>query len=85
MELSDRSFLRRKKGELQEDEHELISVLHDLVSKYEAPDSGLQDVDAEFLAGMNKVVQGCKIKINKIEGKAKLKPKSSIAKTKVNC
>ncbi|MFE0505693.1 FMN-binding negative transcriptional regulator [Peribacillus butanolivorans] len=60
--------------ELQEDEQELMSSLHDMVSKYEAPDSSysLQDVDAEFLAGMNKGVQGFKIKINKIEGKAKL-------------
>ncbi|MET3322217.1 UNVERIFIED_ORG: transcriptional regulator [Peribacillus simplex] len=60
--------------ELQEDEHELMSSLHDMVSKYEAPDSSysLQDVDADFLAGMNKGVQGFKIKINKIEGKAKL-------------
>lgn len=60
--------------ELQEDEDELIGSLHDMVSKYEAPDSlyRLQDVDAEFLAGMNKAVQGFKIKINKIEGKAKL-------------
>ncbi len=60
--------------ELQEDEHELISALHDMVSKYESPDSSysLQDVDAEFLACMNKGVQGFKIKINKIAGKAKL-------------
>lgn len=45
-----------------------------MVSKYEAPDSSysLQDVDAEFLACMNKGVQGFKIKINKITGKAKL-------------
>jgi transcriptional regulator len=60
--------------ELLEDEHELMNSLHDMVMKYEAPDSSysLQDVDAGFLAGMNKGVQGFKIKINKIEGKAKL-------------
>lgn len=60
--------------ELLEDEYELMSSLHDMVLKYEAPDSSysLRDVDAEFLAGMNKRVQGFKIKINKIEGKAKL-------------
>lgn len=60
--------------ELIEDEHELMNSLHDMVMKYEPPDSSynLQDVDAEFLAGMNKGVQGFKIKINKIEGKAKL-------------
>ncbi|MEH7342552.1 FMN-binding negative transcriptional regulator [Bacillus sp. JJ1532] len=60
--------------ELIADDQELIDSLQDLVLKYEAPDSSyrLQDVDANFLDGMNKGVQGFKIKINKIEGKAKL-------------
>lgn len=62
------------KVELIEDEQELIDSLHDLVLKYEDPDSSykLQDVDAKFLDGMNKGVLGFKIEINKIEGKAKL-------------
>jgi len=61
-------------AELLEDEEELIASLYDMVVKYEAPDSSyrLQDVDPEFLAGMNKGVQGFKIKINRIEGKCKL-------------
>ena len=61
-------------AELIEDEHELMSSIHDMVLKHEAPDSlySLEDVDAEFLFGMNKGVQGFKIKITKIEGKAKL-------------
>lgn len=60
--------------ELLEDEQELMSSLNDMVLKYEAPDSSyrLQDVDAGFLSGMNKGVQGFKIKIDKMEGKAKL-------------
>jgi transcriptional regulator len=60
--------------ELIEDEHELMRSLHDMVVKYEAPDSPyrLQDVDAELLSAMNKGVQGFKIKIDRIEGKAKL-------------
>lgn len=60
--------------ELLEDEQELMASLQELVLKYEAPDSSykLQDVDNEFLANMYKGVQGFKIKINKIEGKAKL-------------
>ncbi|MEW9674297.1 FMN-binding negative transcriptional regulator [Ammoniphilus sp. 3BR4] len=60
--------------ELIEDEKELMDSLHEMVLKYEATDSPyrLQDVDADFIAGMNKGVQGFKIKINKIEGKAKL-------------
>ncbi|MFT9846885.1 FMN-binding negative transcriptional regulator [Aneurinibacillus sp. REN35] len=60
--------------ELLEDENELMDSLQEMVVKYEAPNSSyrLHDVDTEFLAGMNKGVQGFKIKISKIEGKAKL-------------
>lgn len=60
--------------ELIEDEHELTSSLQDMVLQYEAPGSSyrLQDVDAEYLRGLNKGVQGFKMKIEKIEGKAKL-------------
>ncbi|CAM4407752.1 FMN-binding negative transcriptional regulator [Paenibacillus alkaliterrae] len=59
---------------LIDDEKELMDSLHEMVLKYEAPDSSyrLQDVDADFIAGMNKGIQGFKIRINKIEGKAKL-------------
>jgi transcriptional regulator len=62
------------KVELTEDEQELMDSLHEMVLKYEASDSSyrLQDVNAEFLAGMSKGIQGFKIKINKVEGKAKL-------------
>ena len=51
-----------------------------MVLKYEAPDSPykLEDVDAGFLAGMSKGVQGFKIKIHKIEGKAKLSQNHSL-------
>jgi transcriptional regulator len=57
--------------ELIDDEQELMRSLHEMVLKYEAHDSPykLQDVDADFIAPMNKGVQGFKIKINKIEGK----------------
>lgn len=60
--------------ELIDDEQELMDSLNEMVLKYESPDSSyrLQDVDADFIAGINKGVQGFKIKINKIEGKAKL-------------
>ncbi|MCM3163544.1 FMN-binding negative transcriptional regulator [Metabacillus litoralis] len=66
--------------ELLEDDNELIGSLHDMVLKYETPESTyrLEDVDAEFLAGMNKGVQGFKIKINKIEGKVKLSQNHSL-------
>jgi transcriptional regulator len=61
-------------AELIHVEQELMDSLHEMVLKYEAIDSPyrLQDVDADFIAGMNKGVQGFRIKINKIEGKAKL-------------
>ncbi|PTM58569.1 FMN-binding negative transcriptional regulator [Desmospora activa] len=66
--------------ELIEDEHELMNSLNDMVSKYEAPDSSyrLQDVDAKFLVGMNKGVQGFKIKIDRIEGKEKVSQNHSL-------
>ena len=60
--------------ELVEDENELVKSLEVMVLKYESPNSKykLQDVDAKLLAGMNKGIQGFKIKITEIEGKAKL-------------
>ena len=62
------------------DEEETINSMSDLVLKYESPDSPykLGDVDSKLLAGMNKGVKGFKIKINKIEGKAKLSQNHSI-------
>ena len=66
--------------ELLEDEQELIGSLHDMVLKYEAPNSSykLQDLDPKFLDGMNKGIQGFKIKITKIEGKEKLSQNHSL-------
>jgi transcriptional regulator len=51
-----------------------------MVLKYEAPDSSyrLQDVDSDFITGLNKGIQGFKIRINKIEGKAKLSQNHSV-------
>lgn len=62
------------KVELIEDEHELKGSLNDMVLKYETSNSSyrLQDVDDEFLARMKKGIQGFKIKIDRIEGKAKV-------------
>lgn len=66
--------------ELIDDEQELLNTLHDLVLKYEAPDSCYQllELDAEFLLGMSKGIQGFRIKIDKIEGKAKLSQNHSL-------
>ncbi|WP_226671085.1 FMN-binding negative transcriptional regulator [Metabacillus litoralis] len=69
-------------GEIEflENEYQLITSLNDMVLNYEADDSSyrLQDVDADFLASMNKAIQGFKIKITKIEGKAKLSQNHSL-------
>ncbi|HDR7793705.1 TPA: FMN-binding negative transcriptional regulator [Bacillus luti] len=63
-------------GELEivEDEQELMDSLQDLVHKYEAPNSSysLEEVDSNYMAGLSKGIVGFKIKISKIEGKAKL-------------
>ena len=66
--------------ELVEDDHELVESLNELVTTFEAPDSSynLEDLDPALLAGMSKGVQGFKIKINQIEGKAKLSQNHSI-------
>ncbi|MBM7602452.1 transcriptional regulator [Metabacillus crassostreae] len=71
--------------ELLEDENELKSSLHDMVLKYESEESPyqLQNVDAEYLSSMNKGIQGFKIKINKIEGKAKLSQNHSKERQKL--
>lgn len=60
--------------ELVDDEQQLMSSLRDMVLKYEESNSSYQldQVDAGFIAGMSKGIQGFKLKINKMEGKAKL-------------
>lgn len=54
--------------------------MYEMVLKYEAPDSSykLQEVDADFIAGLNNGNQGFKIRTNKIEGKAKLGQNHSV-------
>ncbi|PFS64602.1 FMN-binding negative transcriptional regulator [Bacillus thuringiensis] len=69
-------------GELEivEDEKTLVDSLQDLVSKYEDPEStySLNDVDPNYMGGLSKGIVGLKIKINKIEGKAKLSQNHSV-------
>ncbi|MGM9920613.1 MAG: FMN-binding negative transcriptional regulator [Bhargavaea sp.] len=63
-------------GEIELVEHgsELTNHLNDIVLKYEGPDSAyrLDNADPDFIGGMIRGVQGFKINISKIEGKAKL-------------
>ncbi|MES5893276.1 FMN-binding negative transcriptional regulator [Bacillus cereus group sp. RP43] len=69
-------------GELEivEDEQELIDSLQDLVHKYENSKStySLKDVDPNYMEGLRMGIVGFKIKINNIEGKAKLSQNHSV-------
>lgn len=60
--------------EIIEDRDVIVDSLHDMVNKYESPDSRyhLNDVEPGFLEGMSKGIAAFKIKITKMEAKAKL-------------
>ncbi|KRF29329.1 FMN-binding negative transcriptional regulator [Paenibacillus sp. Soil787] len=60
--------------ELVDDEQIVMNSLADLVLKYEESGSSYQldQVDANYLAGLSKGIQGFRIKITRIEGKVKL-------------
>ncbi|PFL15685.1 transcriptional regulator [Bacillus cereus] len=74
-------------GELEivEDEQELIDSLQDLVHKYENSKStySLKDVDPNYMEGLSRGIVGFRIKINKIEGKAKLSQNHSVERRKL--
>lgn len=52
----------------------LANSLDDMVLKYEKPNSTyrLQEVDSEYIEGLNRGIVGFRIKIEQLEGKAKL-------------
>ncbi|MGM0901782.1 MAG: FMN-binding negative transcriptional regulator [Bacillota bacterium] len=62
------------KMEILEDQKVIFDSLNDMVKKYERSDSpyNLNDVDPSFIEGMSKGIVAFKIKITKIEAKAKL-------------
>ncbi|MGG0409874.1 FMN-binding negative transcriptional regulator [Peribacillus simplex] len=62
------------KMEIVEDQKVIFDSLNDMVNKYESPDSpyNLNDADSRFIEGMGKGIVAFKIKITKIEAKAKL-------------
>ncbi|MDG0948092.1 FMN-binding negative transcriptional regulator [Bacillus paranthracis] len=74
-------------GELKfvEDEQELLNSLQELVHKYEGSESAysLNDVDPNYMGGLSKGIVGFKVKINKIEGKAKLSQNHSVERRKL--
>lgn len=62
------------KMEIIEDQKVIFDSLNDMVKKYESSGSpyNLGDVDPSFIEGMSKAMVAFKIKITKIEAKAKL-------------
>ncbi|MCK2004245.1 FMN-binding negative transcriptional regulator [[Brevibacterium] frigoritolerans] len=62
------------KMEIVNDQKVIFDSLNDMVNKYENPGSpyNLIDVDSRFIEGMSKGIVAFKIKITKIEAKAKL-------------
>lgn len=60
-------------------------TLQELVHTYEDSKStySLNDVDPNYMAGLSKGIVGFKIKINKIEGKAKLSQNHSVERRKL--
>jgi transcriptional regulator len=60
--------------EIVENNEEVLDALRQMVEKYETPDSSYQldEVDSSYVEGLSKGIVGFKIKINRIEGKAKL-------------
>ena len=60
--------------EILEDDKVIFDFLNDLVNKYESPDSSynLNEVEPGFMEGLSKGIVAVKIKITKIEAKAKL-------------
>jgi transcriptional regulator len=62
------------KMEIIEDEKVILDSLHDLVNKYESPDSpyNLNVLEPNFIAGMSKGIVAFRIKVTKMEAKAKL-------------
>ncbi|MFD1040015.1 FMN-binding negative transcriptional regulator [Virgibacillus byunsanensis] len=64
---------------------EMMDSLHQMVLKYEDPNSSYQwdQLDARFLEGQAKGIVGFKIKIDKIEGKAKLSQNHSAERLKL--
>ncbi|GIN92192.1 protease synthase and sporulation protein PAI 2 [Siminovitchia terrae] len=60
--------------EVVEDRKVIFNSLNDLVHKYESPDSpyNLNDIEPSFIEGMSKGIVPFRIKITKIEAKAKL-------------
>jgi transcriptional regulator len=73
------------KVEIVEDRKVIFDSLNDLVTKYETPDStyNLNDIEPSFIAGMSKGIVAFRIKITKVEAKAKLSQNHSEERQKL--
>jgi len=74
-------------GELEiiDDQQIIFNTLDDMVKKYERPDSGynLNSVEPSYIEGMSKGIVAFKIKISKIEAKAKLSQNHPVERQKI--
>lgn len=74
-------------GELEiiEDKQLIFNTLEDMVEKYERPDSAynLNSVEPSYIEGMGKGIVAFKIKISKIEAKAKLSQNHPVERQKL--
>ena len=73
------------KVEIIEDRKVIFDSLNDLVTKYETPDStyNLNDIEPSFIEGMSKGIVAFKIKITKVEAKAKISQNHSEERQKL--
>jgi transcriptional regulator len=71
--------------EIIEDKNVIYDSLNDLINKYENPDSPyhLDDVEPSFIEGMSKGIVAFRIKITKIEAKAKLSQNHPVERQKL--
>lgn len=73
------------KMEIVEDKKVIYNSLNDLVNKYESIDSiyNLDNVESSFIEGMSKGIVAFKLKITKIEAKAKLSQNHPVERQKL--
>ncbi|MEC1153937.1 FMN-binding negative transcriptional regulator [Cytobacillus horneckiae] len=73
------------KMEIVEDKKVIYNSLDDLVNKYESIDSiyNLDNVESSFIEGMSKGIVAFKLKITKIEAKAKLSQNHPVERQKL--
>jgi transcriptional regulator len=71
--------------EIVENDEEVFDALRKMVEKYEIPNSSYQldEVDSNYVEGLSKGIVGFKIKITRMEGKAKLSQNHPVERQKL--